>query len=129
MPNLAYYSAKPRGRTGRLPNNIGLRFVGPKVINWRLWPFPPRPNNRGRGLGKKGPLVTFFTTPGFTDELIHIYKATGLTPGKQNLDHDEVLEAVALPLKEAIGRIEDGTIRDGKTIVGLQAVFLLGLGL
>ena len=75
------------------------------------------------------PVVTFFTTPGFTDEVIHIYKATGLTPGKQNLDHDEVLEVVELPLKEAIGRIGDGTIRDGKTMVGLQAVFLRSLGL
>ncbi len=70
------------------------------------------------------PVVTFFTTPGFTDEVIHIYKATGLAPGKQNLDHDEVLEVVELPLKEAIARIEDGTIRDGKSIVGLQSVFL-----
>jgi ADP-ribose pyrophosphatase len=75
------------------------------------------------------PLATFFTTPGFTDEVIHIYKATGLMPGKQNLDHDEVLEVVEVPLREAIGRIGDGSIRDGKTIVGLQVVFLRGLGL
>jgi ADP-ribose pyrophosphatase len=60
--------------------------------------------------------------------VIHIYKATGLTPGKQNLDHDEVLEVVELPLREAIGRVGDGTIRDGKTIVGLQVAFLRGLG-
>jgi ADP-ribose pyrophosphatase len=73
------------------------------------------------------PLATFFTTPGFTDEVIHIYKATGLMPGKQNLDHDEVLEVVELSLREAIGRIGDGTIRDGKTIVGLQVAFLRGL--
>jgi len=75
------------------------------------------------------PLATFFTTPGFTDEVIHIYKATGLTPGKQNLDHDEVLEVVELPLREAIGKIGDGSIRDGKTIVGLQVAFLRSLGL
>jgi ADP-ribose pyrophosphatase len=75
------------------------------------------------------PLATFFTTPGFTDEVIHIYKATGLMPGKQNLDHDEVLEVVEVPLREAIGRIGDGSIRDGKTIVGLQVVFLRDLGL
>ncbi len=75
------------------------------------------------------PVVTVLTTPGFTYEVIHIYKATGLAPGKQNLDHDEVLEVVELPLKKAIGRIEDGTIRDGKTIVGLQSVFLRDLGL
>ena len=72
------------------------------------------------------PVAAFLTTPGFTDEVIHIYKATGLSPGKQNLDPDEVLEVVEVPLKKAIGLIEDGTIRDGKTIVGLQAVFLRG---
>jgi ADP-ribose pyrophosphatase len=72
------------------------------------------------------PVVTFFATPGFTDEVIHAFKATGLVPGRQNLDHDEVLEVVELPLREAIGRIQDGTIRDGKTIVGLLTVFLGG---
>jgi ADP-ribose diphosphatase len=70
------------------------------------------------------PLLSFFTTPGFTDEVIHIFLATGLTPGTQHLDHDEVLEVVEMPLDEAITRIQDGTIRDGKTIVGLQAVYL-----
>lgn len=70
------------------------------------------------------PVLTFFTTPGFTDEAIHIYKATGLTPGTQNLGHDEVLEVVEMPLEQAIAQIGDGTIRDGKTIVGLQAVYL-----
>ena len=70
------------------------------------------------------PVITFFTTPGFTDEVIHIYKATGLTPGRQNLERDEVLEVTEMPLETAIARINDGTIRDGKTIVGLQAVYL-----
>jgi ADP-ribose pyrophosphatase len=70
------------------------------------------------------PVITFFTTPGFTDEVIHIYKATGLTAGRQNLERDEVLEVTEMPLETAIARINDGTIRDGKTIIGLQAVYL-----
>jgi len=70
------------------------------------------------------PVITFFTTPGFTDEVIHVYKATGLTSGTQNLGRDEVLDVIELPLERAIAQIEDGTIRDGKTIVGLQAVYL-----
>ena len=69
-------------------------------------------------------LLSFFTTPGFTDEVIHIFLAAGLSPGTQHLDHDEVLEVVEMPLDVAIARITDGTIRDGKTIVGLQAVYL-----
>ena len=69
-------------------------------------------------------LLSFYTTPGFTDELIHIYRATGLTRGTQDLGADEVLEVVEMPLEAAIDRIADGTIRDGKTIVGLHAAYL-----
>lgn len=69
-------------------------------------------------------LSSIFTAPGFADEVIHVYKATGLTKGRQQLDRDEVLEIVEMPLHQAIIRIQDGTIRDGKTIVGLQAVYI-----
>ncbi len=69
-------------------------------------------------------LSSIFTAPGFADEVIHVYKATGLTKGCQHLDRDEVLEIVEMPLHLAITRIQDGTIRDGKTIVGLQAVYI-----
>jgi len=72
-------------------------------------------------------LLSFFTTPGFTDEIIHLYLATGLTPGTQHLEHDEVLEVVEMPLEHAIQRIADGTIRDGKTIIGLQTAYLARL--
>lgn len=69
-------------------------------------------------------LSSIFTAPGFADEVIHVYKATGLMKGRQQLDRDEVLEIVEMPLHQAIIRIQDGTIRDGKTIVGLQAVYI-----
>lgn len=69
-------------------------------------------------------LSSIFTAPGFADEVIHIYKATGLTRGRQQLDRDEVLDVIEIPLTEAVDKIEDGTIRDAKTIVGLQAVYL-----
>ncbi len=69
-------------------------------------------------------LTSILTTPGFTDEVIHIYKGIGLTKGKQDLDHDEVIEIVELPLEKALAQIIDGTIRDGKTIVGLQTAYL-----
>lgn len=74
--------------------------------------------------GKIERLETFFTAPGFTDEVMHLFLATGLTKTKQNLDHDEVIEVIEMPLEEAIARIRDGTIRDAKTIVGLQSVYL-----
>jgi len=69
-------------------------------------------------------LTSIFTAPGFADEVIHVYKATGLTTGRQQLDPDEVLDIIEMPLAEAVNKIEDGTIRDAKTIVGLQAVYL-----
>ncbi|OQW56886.1 MAG: ADP-ribose pyrophosphatase [Nitrospira sp. ST-bin4] len=69
-------------------------------------------------------LTSIFTAPGFADEVIHVYKATGLTKGRQQLDPDEVLDIIEMPLAEAVNKIEDGTIRDAKTIVGLQAVYL-----
>jgi ADP-ribose pyrophosphatase len=72
-------------------------------------------------------LSSIFTAPGFADEVIHVYKASGLIKGRQQLDHDEVLEIVEMPLTAAMERIVDGTIRDGKTIVGLQAVYIRGL--
>lgn len=69
-------------------------------------------------------LSSIFTAPGFADEVIHVYKATGLTKGRQQLDRDEVLEVIEMPLDQAIDMIQDGTIRDGKTIIGLQAVYI-----
>lgn len=74
--------------------------------------------------GRLDKIGTFFTAPGFTDEVMHLFKATGLMPSRQRLDHDEVLEVVELPLNKALALIEDGTIRDAKTIVGLQSVYL-----
>lgn len=78
----------------------------------------------GYKAGKLELLSSIFTAPGFTDEVIHIYQATGLMIGQQQLDHDEVLEVIELPLLEAIGMIESGAIRDAKSIVGLQTVYL-----
>ncbi len=69
-------------------------------------------------------LCSIFTAPGFADEVIHIYQATGLTKGRQQLDRDEVLEVIEMPLAEAVQHILKGTIRDAKTIIGLQGVYI-----
>ena len=55
-------------------------------------------------------LASIWTAPGFTDEIIHIYLGRELKPGRQDLDHDEVLEVVEWPLEKAIAGIQDGTI-------------------
>lgn len=78
----------------------------------------------GYKAGKLELLSSIFTAPGFTDEVIHIYQATGLTMGRQELERDEVLDVIEMSLAEAIGMIETGAIRDAKSIVGLQTVYL-----
>lgn len=60
-----------------------------------------------------------FTTPGFTDEKIHLFLARGLRQGAQDLQHDEVLTVESVALDEAESMVERGEIRDAKTIVGL----------
>jgi len=78
----------------------------------------------GYKVGALEPLLSFFTTPGFTDEIIHIYLGKDLTPGKQDLGEDEVLEIIEMPLVNTIELINDGSIKDGKTIIGVQAAYL-----
>jgi ADP-ribose pyrophosphatase len=72
-------------------------------------------------------LTTIYTTPGFTDEEIHLFVATGVRAGTAAPNPDELIEVEARPLSQALGMIRDGEIRDGKTIVAL--LFLAGFRL
>ena len=65
-------------------------------------------------------LSEFFVSPGFLEEKMWVYLATGLTEGKQLLDEDEILEIVRLPIAEALEMITSGEIQDAKTIIGLM---------
>jgi ADP-ribose pyrophosphatase len=65
-------------------------------------------------------LTTIFPTPGFCDERIHIFMATGLTrAGDTAHEHDEFMEPETMPLSRALAMIERGEIVDGKTVVGI----------
>lgn len=64
-------------------------------------------------------LTTLATTPGFCNERIAIYLATGLTQHEQHTDEDEFLNLVKMPLQEAVAHCMNGHFTDGKTIVGL----------
>ncbi len=61
------------------------------------------------------PLYSFLTTPGFTDEVIHAFIATGLTTGEKQLDADEFSEVVTFKLSQALRMIQTNEIRDAKT--------------
>ena len=78
----------------------------------------------GYKVGRLEPILSFLTTPGFTNEIIHIFVGSELSPGTQNLGTDEVLEVIEMPLAQAMDRINDGVITDAKTIIGLQATHL-----
>jgi ADP-ribose pyrophosphatase len=65
------------------------------------------------------PLISIWTTPGFTDEVIHLYLATGLTTGTPVRERDEFIEIEPQPLSQVLARIRDGEIRDAKTIVAI----------
>jgi ADP-ribose pyrophosphatase len=73
----------------------------------------------GYEAGRLEMLAQIFPAPGYTDECIRIYLATGLTPTKQQLEDDEVLELQTVPFATALEMIEDGRIEDAKTITGL----------
>lgn len=70
------------------------------------------------------PLYTLYPTPGYTNEKIYIYEASGVTAGRQHLDEGEFLNVVFLPVEEVARMIEKGEIRDAKTIVAVQSYLL-----
>jgi ADP-ribose pyrophosphatase len=74
------------------------------------------------------PLFTMFTTPGFTDEKIHLFLAVGLEPGAHQREADEFMEIVPTRLSRALSMIERGEIQDAKTALALlyTAGFRLG---
>jgi len=67
------------------------------------------------------PLIKYWPTPAFADEVLHLFVATGLKPGAVNADDDEFIEAVTMPFKKAVELVRSGKIRDSKTVIGLLA--------
>ena len=67
-------------------------------------------------------LGSFYTAPGFTSELMHLYLATSLTAvdeGGLTPDEDERLELQPIPFQDALSMAERGEFRDAKSIIGL----------
>jgi len=73
----------------------------------------------GYEVGKLEKLATFYTTPGFSDEIMHLYLATGLTYFQACPDEDELVITKAIPLSVAVEMVNKGEIKDAKTIVGI----------
>jgi ADP-ribose pyrophosphatase len=65
------------------------------------------------------PLAQILTTPGFTDERIHLFAAHGLSAGRQSLDDDELIELVPMPLAEALEMVWSDAMPDAKSGLAL----------
>lgn len=65
------------------------------------------------------PLGAVWSSPGFTDELLHLFLARGLQPGNQALEEAELLTVERVPLEEAVAMARDGRISDAKTVCAL----------
>jgi len=76
----------------------------------------------GQRAGRLERLCSFFASPGYCDEYMHLYLATALERSALAADADERIEVVRLPLSEALQLIERGEICDAKTIIGLRAI-------
>lgn len=64
-------------------------------------------------------LFTMYTTPGFTDEKIHLFMATGITLGAAKREADEFIELKPVLLSEGLAMIERGEIQDAKTALAI----------
>ncbi len=60
-------------------------------------------------------MARMYTSPGYTEEVLHIYLATELTPGETDFDENEAIDVEEMPLNEAVDMILSGEIQDGKT--------------
>ena len=62
---------------------------------------------------------TMYTTPGFTDEKIHLFIAFDLTRGEAQREADEFISVEVVPLTQALDMVRTGVIKDAKTALGI----------
>jgi ADP-ribose pyrophosphatase len=81
----------------------------------------------GRRAGRWVRLGSIWTSPGFTDEVIHLFAAFDLETVSMQHEADEVIELVEMPLREALERVWSGELRDAKSALALvHAAHALG---
>lgn len=81
----------------------------------------------GYRAGKIEKLCACYTSPGFCDELLHVYLATELTKTKQRPEDEEKISIETYTLDQALAMIERGELIDAKSIVGVLMVRLRSL--
>ena len=73
----------------------------------------------GQRAGRLEKLGAIWTTPGFTDERIHLFAAYELEEVPQRLEDDEVLEVIRMPLRSALDMVWNGELSDAKSALAL----------
>jgi ADP-ribose pyrophosphatase len=73
----------------------------------------------GRRAGRLVRLGSIWTTPGFTDEVIHLFAAFDLERVPPRHEEDEVIEVIEVPLRRALGLVWSGELRDAKSALAL----------
>ena len=68
-------------------------------------------------------LTEVYSAPGFCTEKIYIFLATDLVPCEMNLEEDELIEVVKLPIERAMEMVRSGEIDDAKTVVGILLAY------
>ena len=71
------------------------------------------------------PFGMIYPTPGYTNENLYIFLATGLKKREMHLDEDEFISAYTRPIKDVLKDILDGNIKDGKTCYAVLKYCLL----
>ncbi len=77
----------------------------------------------GYRAGKMEQIARVYTSPGFTDEVLWVYRAIDLEKTAQNLEFDEDIELLFIPVDEVKKRLRAGEFEDAKTLIGLLALF------
>lgn len=65
------------------------------------------------------PLGHIYPTPGYTNEVLYLFLASGLTKGEQQLDEGEDIKVRWIPLAEVEEMIDNGDINDAKTAIAI----------
>jgi ADP-ribose pyrophosphatase len=71
-------------------------------------------------------LLSCYMAPGYSNEVIHLYVATGLKKGEKETEEDEEIAVEAVGFDEALRMIEENKIEDAKTIVGVLSCLTRG---
>ncbi|HOM02532.1 MAG TPA: NUDIX hydrolase [Acetivibrio sp.] len=64
-------------------------------------------------------ILSYYSAPGFTNEILHVYAAVGLHEGEACADEDEFISSKKVPINKLVEMVLNNEINDAKTIIGI----------